>query len=230
MGKIILIFLAILVVFLFYFAWLVYQEVENIEFGRGTLLNPEAAALLKKEPLDQETSRRLVESMDDPFLGPEDSHAVVVEFADFECPYSEKSFSEVRGLMAKYQDRVKFIFRDFPIATIHENAESAAEASECAHEQGKFWELHDKIFLNQKNLSKESLKTFAAQIGLDLKQFETCLDTHAKAKEVEEDLQAGIEARIVGTPTFFFNGIPWFGAMDAKQFELILEKLLETTK
>lgn len=229
-GKIVLIFFSIIILFLFYFAFLVYQEVKNIEFGGGTLLDPNAAALLKKEPLDQETSRRIVESKDDPFLGPEDAKAVIVEFADFECPYSEKSFSEVRGLMAKYQDRVKFVFRDFPLTTIHASAQIAAEASECAHEQGRFWEMHDKIFLSQRDLSKKSLETIATQIGLDMEQFQACFDTHKKSQEVEEDFKAGVEARVAGTPTFFFNGIPWFGAMDGKQFELIIEKLLETTK
>lgn len=227
--KIIFVLVVILVIFLFYFAWLVFREVNRIQFGGASILNPEAAQLIQKEPLDQTTARRIVESLDDPFLGPENAKAVVVQFADFQCPYSQKSFLEVREAMLNYQDRVKFVFRDFPISTIHTEAQVAAQASECAHKQGKFWEMHDKIFLNQKNLSEEFLKNTATEIGLDMKQFERCLNAKETAKEVEEDLEAGIEARVVGTPTFFFNGIPWFGAMDKKQFELIIEKLLATT-
>lgn len=119
--------------------------------------------------------RSVVEDKDSPQLGPDDAVLTIVEFADFECPYSKEVSSAARRVMAKHADKVKLIYRDYPIALLHPNAFQAAMAAECAREQGKFWPYHDKLYANSPSLGYADLLRYGGEIGLDQKQFEKCL-------------------------------------------------------
>lgn len=167
-----------------------------------------------------------VDSPDAPYTGSADAHVVVVEFSDFQCPYCEQAFPVVRELINHYGDRIKFEYRNFPIAESHPNAEKAAEAGLCAHAQGKFWEMHDKMFINQSDLSVLALKNYAKEINIDTTQFNTCLDQGTMESRVRKDFQDGLLAGVDGTPTFFINGYKFPGVPTLSDMEGTIDQLL----
>jgi protein-disulfide isomerase len=115
--------------------------------------------------------------------------------------------------METYGDKIRFVYRDFPLTSLHQYAEKAAEASECADDQGKFWEYHDLLFANQSALDVDSLKSYAAQLGLDTAKFNDCLDSGKQTAEVQKDAQDAQSYGATGTPAFFINGLLVSGAL-----------------
>lgn len=163
---------------------------------------------------------------DDPYDGNPDASIVIVEFSDFQCPYCFDAFPVIREVVNAYHDDIKFIFRDFPITSSHPYAQKAAEAGECAQAQGKFWEMHDKMFLNQNDLSTASLIRYADETGLESVSFAECLNLGQFAAEVEQDLTDGLLAGVDGTPTFFINGRKLAGTVSYDSFASVIEQLL----
>jgi protein-disulfide isomerase len=162
---------------------------------------------------------------DDAVKGSLSAPITIVEFSDFECSFCERFVSQtLSDLETKYIDtgKVRFIYRDFPLA-FHTNAQKAAEAAECAGEQGKYYEMHDKIFENQNAIGVNNLKSYAKQIGLDETEFNTCLDSGEMAQEVAKDFSDGQKLGVSGTPTFFVNGTKLVGAQPLSAFEQIIE-------
>ena len=157
-----------------------------------------------------------------PSRGPADAKVTIVEFSDFQCPYCGMAFGTVEQLMQQYAGKVKLVFRQFPLP-IHPQAEKAAEASLCAADQNKFWELHDLLFKNQKKLEPADLKTYAASAGLDGAKFAQCLDSGEKKKQVDSDLEAGQAAGVSGTPAFFINGVFLNGALPIEDFKKVID-------
>ncbi|MBI4256877.1 DsbA family protein [Candidatus Uhrbacteria bacterium] len=162
----------------------------------------------------------------DPSLGSRTAAVTIVEFADFGCPYSRESSFVIRELALQYPEDVRFIYRDFPLSDIHPIAQKAAEAGECAQDQGKFWEYHDKLYQNQNDLTQDRLVEFAAELNMNAYQFETCLDSGRYADEVIEDYQAGVEAGVRGTPTFFINGNRIAGAIPKDILDAVIQSVL----
>ena len=162
----------------------------------------------------QTLDAKALATLDDPSLGahPDDALLTIVEFADFGCPYSRETSYVVRAL-AEYTTTVRYVYRDFPILDLHPTADLAAEAGECAQEQNRFFDYHDKVYQNQFDLSESALKRYAQELGLDTVLFNACVDSHRYRTEVEEDRQAGVAAGVRGTPTFFFNGVRVEGAI-----------------
>lgn len=163
---------------------------------------------------------------DDPALGPAAAKLTIIQFADFECPFSREAFTTVRTLAAEYGDRVKFVFRDMPLDDLHSHARAASVAADCASAQGKFWQMHDKLFQNSDKLANPDLRNYAEQIGLDLRAYDACVKDPGVAAEVEADLKAGEAAGVRGTPTFFFNGRKVEGAIPPAIFKELIERLL----
>jgi protein-disulfide isomerase len=124
--------------------------------------------------------------------------------------------------MDQYKGKVRLVYRQFPLA-MHEHAQKASEAALCAQDQGKYWEMHEKLFENQRALAVADLKGYAKALALDAAAFEKCLDTGAKAKEVAASQKAGEEAGVSGTPAFFINGRPLFGAQPAQRFKEVID-------
>jgi protein-disulfide isomerase len=165
---------------------------------------------------------------DDPVKGDPNAPITIIEFSDFQCPFCGKFYREtLPQIKEKYIDtgKVKLIYRDFPLS-FHENAQSAAEAAECANEQGKFWEYHDLLFEKQQDLSVENYKQWAEELGLDMEQFNECLDSGKYADEVTNDFSDGQAAGVTGTPAFFINGKKVSGAQPFSVFEQIIEEEL----
>jgi protein-disulfide isomerase/autonomous glycyl radical cofactor GrcA len=158
-----------------------------------------------------------------PARGPADAKVTIVEFSDFQCPYCGAAFGTVEQLMQQYAGKVKLVFRQFPLP-MHPQAEKAAEASLCAADQNKFWEMHDLLFKNQKKLEVPDLKTWAASAGVgDPAKFAQCLDSGEKKKLVESDMEAGQAAGVNGTPAFFINGVFLNGAMPIEEFKKLID-------
>lgn len=141
-----------------------------------------------------------------PALGREDARVTLVEFSDFECPYCARFYRTLKQLRENYGDRLRIVYRQFPINT-HPNAYRAAEASLCAHDQGRFWELHDAMFQDQDQLDSASLTETAERIGLDMQQFEACLESASHTEQIERDIAEGERLGVTGTPAIFVNGI-----------------------
>ncbi len=173
------------------------------------------------------TQSKTLATTDDPYKGPDDAAIIVVEFADFQCPYCRQSFPVVREIISQYEDRVKFIYRDFPLTSLHSQAQIAAEAGECAHEQDMFWPMHDKMFINQDDLSLNALQRYAREIEIpDPIQFNTCLTSRKYETEVNKDFSDGYFAGVDGTPTFFINGQEFTGAVSVENFKTVLDELI----
>ena len=177
---------------------------------------------LASQPVKDQTIN--VTSIDDPTLGTPGAPVTIVEFADFGCPYSKEASFVIRTLAAQYPEKFHLIYRDFPIAELHPIAGKAAEAGECAHEQGKFWEYHDKLYQNQDTLDDASFDIFATALNLDVAKFHQCLTSGKYTDEVAQDYQDGVNADVRGTPTFFINGNRIAGSIPKD----ILEKVLLT--
>lgn len=169
-----------------------------------------------------------VSAEDDAVLGNANAPVTIIEFSDFECPFCGKFYTEtLPSIKENYIDigKVKLVFRDFPLP-FHPDAQKAAEAAECAGEQNKYWEMHDKIFENQNALSVANLKQYAKGMGLDSAQFNACLDSGKMASEVQKDLADGQGYGVSGTPTFFINGIELVGAQPYSVFDQLIKQAL----
>ena len=171
-----------------------------------------------------------VSADDDPALGPEDAPVTIIEFCDFQCPFSKRHSDETLPLiLSTYGDQVRYVLRDFPPTTIHTQAQKAAEAAQCAFEQGKFWEYHDMLFQNQDALEVANLKAYAMALGLDESAFNLCLDSGKYAEEVQKDFEDGQSYGVYGSPTFFINGRKVVGALPFATFQSVIEEELPKT-
>lgn len=147
---------------------------------------------------------------------------MIIEFADYQCPYCHQVEPTVKAVMAKYGDQVSLAYRDFPLTQIHAQAEGAAEASRCALEQGKFWEYHDQMF-TAPNLDKDALIEFARNLKLDDKQFASCLTSARYKADIDKDIADGTKAGVSGTPGFFINGVELSGAQGQDAFVRVID-------
>ena len=163
----------------------------------------------------------------DHVLGPASAEVTLVEYGDFECPYTRRARPVVRRLGQDFADRLLFVFRNFPLTRIHPHAQAAAEAAEAAGSQGRYWEIHDLLLENQRHLEDEDLRHYAEQLGLDPERFDRDLAQHAHARRVREDLRGGLESGVRGTPTFFVNGLRHDGPNDLAALRAAVEDALE---
>ncbi len=156
-----------------------------------------------------------------PVRGSPNAPVTIVEFSDFECPFCQRAEPTVRQIMNDYNGKVKLVYMQFPLS-FHPNAQKAAEASECAGDQGKFWEYNDRLF-DTKQLDVASLKQHAAGLGLDTAKFNACLDGGAKSSAVGAQAAMGSQNGVSGTPSFFINGKPIVGAQPYENFKAIID-------
>lgn len=157
-----------------------------------------------------------------PYLGNPEAPVKIVEFADFECPYSKQEFEIIRRIAAKYKDKVYFEYRDFPLITIHSQAFELARAGRCAFEQGKFWEFHDRTYIEYEKGVNLDLNALIRRAGLDEKKFLNCMESGKYKTEVENDLRYAVESGFRGTPTFIVNGYKIEGAVSESMWEKII--------
>jgi protein-disulfide isomerase len=156
--------------------------------------------------------------------GPASAAVTLVQYGDYECPYTRQSTTVVRAIQQQLGDQLRFIFRNFPLTEIHPHALHAAFAAEAAATQGKFWQMHDYIFHHQHTLEDSDLEQFAAAVGLDMQQFAHDMAERPYIDRIEEDLQSGIRSGVRGTPTFFINGVLYPGSWEQEALLAALEE------
>jgi protein-disulfide isomerase len=161
---------------------------------------------------------------DSPAKGPESAAVTLVEFSDFECSFCGRFVKTLEEVQENYGDRVRLVFLQFPLS-MHPNAQKAAEASLCAHDQGKFWPMHDLLFQEQSKLGLADLKDKASRLGLDRGAFDACLDSGRYEERVKEEMKEGASAGVSGTPALFINGIPLPGG--ALPYEAVVKAIDE---
>ncbi|HEX2434887.1 MAG TPA: thioredoxin domain-containing protein [Gaiellaceae bacterium] len=160
----------------------------------------------------------------DHIQGSADAAVTLVEYGDYECPYCGAAYPIIKEVQARMGERLRFVFRNFPISTSHPHAEQAAEAAEAASAQGSFWEMHDVLYENQKRLRDEDLRSYAEKLGLDVERFDTELADHVHADRVHEDFLTGVRSGVNGTPTFYINGARHDDSYDAETLLAALER------
>lgn len=213
----------VLILLLVVAAFLIGMLVTKIQYLEKSAQN-QAPAVAQQQQQGQQPptiapgQRVNVDAGNLPVMGDKNAKVTVVEFADYQCPYCEKWFTDSeQNLINDYvkTGKVKFAFRDY--AFLGQESNWAAEAARCANDQGKFWDYHDYLYKHQGSensgtFTKDNLKKFAADLGLDTTQFNACLDADKYAKAAADDLAAGQKAGVSGTPTIYVNGLQLVGA------------------
>ncbi len=160
--------------------------------------------------------------------GGQKAAVTIIEFSDYECPFCKRAEQTVEKVMGAYGDKVRLVYRDFPLA-FHAHARGASDAANCAGAQGKFWEYHSKLFASQ-DLSPDKLKTLAGDVGLDKPKFEECLAKQEFKAKIDKDIEDGGNAGVTGTPAFFINGRMISGAQPFEKFKEVIDEELARGK
>jgi protein-disulfide isomerase len=161
--------------------------------------------------------------------GPANAPITIVQFCDFQCPFSARCPPTIDKLLKEYPGKIRFCVRHYPLP-FHPDAPLAAEAAIAAESEGKFWEMHDKLIENGSNLSRSDLEKYAEELGLDMARFKRALDTRAYKVRVDQDLAAAAKAGARGTPAFYINGRYLSGAQPAEAFQEIIDEELPLTE
>ncbi len=188
-------------------------------------------AVIASDTTAKSPLRQQLEKLDRPIHGNLKSKLVIVEFADFQCPYCTREFPVIREIITKYQDDILYIYRQFPVE--NENSLMIAQASLCAHDQGKFWQLHDRLYTYHDTVFNDPASVvpqLAQQAGLNMDAYRDCINSEKFKAQVLEDADDGVAAGVAGTPTFFINGNKIEGVVAAQQWDQIIASALEITK
>ena len=166
----------------------------------------------------------------DPAVGDKSAPITLIEFADFQCPYCGRVAPTIKRVQEKYGDKVRLVWKDFPLTQIHPQAFKAGEAAHCAGDQGKYWEYHDRLFANQQSLMPDDLKKHAEAIGLDAGKFAACLDTSKYGERVRDGVAQGTRLGVNSTPMFYVNGRILSGAQPYEAFVAVIDEELSKGK
>jgi protein-disulfide isomerase len=161
-----------------------------------------------------------------PVRGKTNVPVTIVEFADFQCPYCKQEESALQAVLAKYPNEVRLVFRHLPLVQVHPDAMVAAEAAVCADHQGKFWEMHDALYADQKSLGRDAITAAAQHLGLNLDQLSGCIQDEATLRTIKADMSAADAIGITSTPYFFINGRPISGSVPTETLQnMVAEEL-----
>jgi len=195
-------------------------------WGRQSPTQPVSAANVEVTSTPDMT-RYEVSADDDPFLGSQNAPVTIIEFSDYQCPFCTKWKNEVWPRLQKtYGDKIRLVYRDFPLANIHSEAAQAAEAANCANEQNAYWQFHDKLFDASRGLGLSAYREYARELKLDLAAFDECLSSQRYQDEVQADFEYAAKLGVRSTPTFFINGIAVIGAQPFEVFKQVIDKEL----
>lgn len=203
----------------------VFERSKQIESGNYNIIKQAET----NAPTDSytEAERRLIEGIGTQSFGASAPKLTIVEFADFACPYCRSSFPGLRELSVKYQDSVKLIFRDWPG---HKYSIQLAQSAYCAGEQGKFWEMHDKLYFNQSETfgeDKNDLARLASELNVYNEQFQSCFDSQKYLTLIQKNTLDSQTLGVAGTPTWFFNGTKIEGALTKTELEELIKVYVE---
>jgi protein-disulfide isomerase len=164
---------------------------------------------------------------DDHSKGPADAKLTVVEYGDYQCPYCGQAYPIVEQLMTTFADSMRLIFRNLPLADMHPHAEAAAETAEAVALQGKFWEIHDALYENQRDLSDAALRRYVDGVGANADEVAKAIADGGPRKRVEADFEGAIRSGANGTPTFFVNGVRYDVSWMYEPFAEFLSEILD---
>ena len=156
--------------------------------------------------------------------GPADAPVTLVEYGDYECPYCGNAEPIVKRIRQEMGGRLRFVFRNFPLNSVHPHAGVAAQAAEAAAAQGKFWEMHDLLYEHQDELAEADLTQYALKLGLEIYQFQGDLSGERYARKVRDDFRGGVRSGVNGTPTFFINDVRYNGPHQLRPMLEAVEK------
>ncbi len=172
----------------------------------------------------QQVRRYDVPIDDDPIFGPANAPITIIEFSDYECPFCKKWHNETWPLIQQnYGDKVRLVYRDFPLVGLHANALAAAEAANCAGDQDKYWDFNNTLFSSDERLSRTVYDSVARGLGLDMTRYDKCLDDRPYQAEVQADYQYASDLGVSSTPTFFINGLALIGAQPYEVFAKVID-------
>ena len=177
------------------------------------------------QPNSPPPSKEVKVESDDHVRGNPNAPITIVEFSDFECPFCVRFHETMKQIIENYPNDVRWVYKHFPLDSIHKQARPAAEASECAGEQGKYWEYADELNENQRSFSQSYFVTAARDLGLNVSQFEICLESGKYKSKVNDDYNEGVSLGVRGTPGNFINGQSVPGAVPYEQIEAMIENL-----
>jgi len=185
------------------------KEVEQLKLGQDVMQKDVAAIkdmLTPKKPKPFEGADLSIQG--EPFMGDKDAKVTLIEFSDYQCPFCGRNFQQTLPQVVKdyvKTGKVKYVFHDFPLEQLHPNAFKAAEAARCGGDQGKYWEMHDKLFSNQRALDAAKLPDYAKDAGLDVEKFQACLTSDKDSAAIRAELADGAKVGVTGTPAFFLG-------------------------
>lgn len=201
------------------------SSLENFFLKKKQEQDKQAAQDEEKELEEQFKNPVKIDIGNSPVLGKADAPITVIAFSDFQCPFCTRGADTMKDVKKEYGDKVKIVFKNLPLP-FHPEAKPAGVAALAAHKQGKFWEMHDKLFENQSQLGAETYARLAKEIGLDVKKFESDIKDAALEKQVEEDAALASKLGVRGTPGFFVNGVQVRGARPLPYFKQIIDRWL----
>ncbi len=202
-------------------------EAMRVYFTKKQQEAAKAAAETEEKRVEQQFENPVkVDIAGSPVKGKSDARITIVEFSDFQCPFCTRGMKTMEDVLKAYPNDVRLVFKNLPLE-FHPNAKPAAVAALAAGEQGKFWEMHDILFANQKELSEENFIKWAGQISLDVEKFKNDLKNPALMAKVEQDAQLGESLGVNGTPGFFVNGVQLSGAQPLPEFQKIIDRWLK---
>lgn len=223
-----------------YFSWLVAHNVTLLKSGvnpleeaKRTQFRASIAKTIKETQPTADGLARIEPSGPEPTLGNPKALVRIVEFVDYQCPFSKQVAPVMREFMSRHAADAFFVLRDFPILDLHPDAEAVSIAARCVFEQDSdarrtthdlFWRYYDRLFASQDAQSPDDLRLYAEQIGVDLAAYDLCLGEKKTLAHIRDSFADGVAAGIAGTPTFFFNGVKIQGAPDADSLEIIFQE------
>jgi len=229
-----------LVLSLVIFAFVLGMLTNKVIYLEQQLKNPAPAAAAPNGQAAAPTPPPVVTGITNghfPVMGNKDAKVTMIEFSDFQCPFCKAFYtdSETKVIDTYVKTgKIKFVYRQFPLVSIHPNAQKAAEAAECANDQGKFWEFHDVLFQNQDTWAPlaaadaaADFVTYAGQVGMDTDQFSSCFQSAKFKKNVDDDTADATAAQVDATPTFFINGVRVTGAVPFDQLKTTIDQELK---
>ncbi|MBI2415433.1 MAG: DsbA family protein [Candidatus Kerfeldbacteria bacterium] len=212
------------------FIWLVLQEYQKIQRGEISQF-ANTSTVNSATNLTNVVSGFVPSRDDDPIRGNPKAAVQIISFEDFQCPYCELAAPIMIQLLQNHPTDVAFVYRDFPLDSVHPQAINAALAANCANEQDKFWEYHDLIFSEQSKLALPGIyRTWANQLGLNVTDFTACYESQRYLAEIQQDRDEGILGGVTATPTYFVNGQLVLGVHSVEQWESIVASVVEKTK
>lgn len=208
------------------------QIIDSLKYNRGNMQqNRYISELRDKAKIEYKLEKPPVQRVqvskdDDPTRGPANAKIEIIEFTDYQCPFCKKVRPTISQILETYKDQVSYTLRDFPLS-FHPESFAAHMASQCAKDQGKYWEFNEKLFANQQGLKVDLLKGYAKELALETKAFDECLDSKKYADEVKKDMAEGQKYGVSGTPAFFVNGILMSGAQPFSSFKEVIDDELK---